>query len=126
MNEHPPQSIPPLSRRERKDLRILAVFTAVFCRHHHAGTKAPLRPLEAELQGLRLDRCLLCAECRDFLAYAFARRLRCPLDPKPSCKHCPVHCYRPGHREQVREIMRFSGRHLISRGRFDLLWHYLF
>jgi hypothetical protein len=26
----------------------------------------------------------------------------------------------------VREIMRFSGKRLICRGRFDLLWHYLF
>ena len=43
-----------------------------------------------------------------------------------TCKHCHVHCYRPGHREKVREIMRFSGRHLILRGRLDLLWHYFF
>ena len=61
-----------------------------------------------------------------FLLYACERRLRCPLEEKPACKHCPVHCYRPGHREKVREIMRFSGRHLIRRGRLDLLWRYLF
>jgi hypothetical protein len=52
--------------------------------------------------------------------------LNCPLEEKPVCKHCHVHCYRKGHREKVREIMRFSGRALIRKGRLDLLWHYLF
>lgn len=68
----------------------------------------------------------LCPECREFLHYAISRRLKCPLPEKPTCKNCQIHCYRPGHRERVREIMRYSGRRLIMRGRFDLLWHYLF
>jgi len=116
----------PLTTRERKDLKILALFTAVYCQAHHAGEKAPLDVEEPALQGLGIERRLMCADCREFLAYAFARRMNCPLEPKPICKHCQIHCYRPGHRERVREIMRFSGRHLIRRGRFDLLWHYFF
>ncbi len=120
------QPAPALTRRELKDLKLLALFTAVHCRAHHHAERAPLVAAEPELAPLRLERYPLCAGCRDFLAYAFARRLRCPLDPKPACKHCHVHCYRSGHREQVREIMRFSGRRLLQRGRFDLLWHYFF
>lgn len=115
-----------LTRRERKDLRILALFTSVYCRAHHAVPRSALSATDEELRSLPFDRYPVCAECAGFLAYAFERRLRCPLEEKPSCKHCPVHCYRPGHREKVREIMRFSGRHLICRGRLDLLWHYLF
>jgi hypothetical protein len=42
------------------------------------------------------------------------------------CKHCKIHCYRPDYREKVREIMRYSGKALIKRGRLDLVWHYLF
>ena len=95
--------------REARALEILPRFTSVYCRSRHGGGAGAL-----------------CAECAEFLSYAAERRRRCPLDPKPSCKHCPVHCYRPGHREQVRRIMRFSGRHLILRGRLDLLWKYLF
>jgi hypothetical protein len=119
---------PTLTRRERKDLKVLALFTAVYCGAHHAdeGERDHFEPDEPGLQGLGLERHRLCANCRGFLSYAFTRRLRCPLDPKPVCKHCPVHCYRPGHRERVREVMRFSGRHLIRRGRIDLLWHYVF
>jgi hypothetical protein len=115
-----------LSAKEVKDLKVLALFTAVHCRSRHDTEKAPLEVGEPGLQGLGMERFHLCGECREFLDYAFARRLRCPLDPKPTCKHCHVHCYRPGHREKVREIMRFSGRHLILRGRLDLLWHYFF
>jgi hypothetical protein len=116
----------PLTRRERKDLKVLALFTAVYCRAHHHGPRAALSPADPELCSLALHRYPVCPECTAFLSYAFERRLRCPLEEKPSCKHCPVHCYKPGHREQVREIMRFSGQHLIRRGRLDLLWHYLF
>jgi hypothetical protein len=115
-----------LSLREGKDLRVLALFTAVYCRSCHDAEKAAVEVEDPALQGLGMERFHLCEDCREFLDYAFARRLRCPLDPKPTCKHCHVHCYRPGHREKVREIMRFSGRHLIMRGRLDLLWHYFF
>ena len=52
-------------------------------------------------------------------------RARCPLEPKPSCRLCTDHCYAPTHREQIREVMKFSGRHLILRGRLHLLFHFL-
>lgn len=123
-NGFPPDSA--LSAQEKKDLKVLALFTAAYCRAKHSGAKSAMLAVEPELQGLGLGRVHLCGDCREFLAYAFARRIKCPLDPKPTCKHCHVHCYRPGHREKVREIMRFSGRHLILRGRLDLLWHYFF
>jgi hypothetical protein len=115
-----------LTKRELKDLRILALFTAVYCGAHHPGPYAPLTVSDRELRHLPLHKYPVCSNCTQFLAYAFERRLHCPLEEKPACKHCPVHCYKPGHRERVREIMRFSGRHLIRRGRFDLLWHYWF
>ncbi|MBE0599308.1 MAG: nitrous oxide-stimulated promoter family protein [Desulfuromonadales bacterium] len=116
----------PLSAGERKDLKVLALFTAVWCRAQHGGEK---RPLDTESVGMTeagVEKYRYCPQCREFLAYAMIRRVKCPLEPKPTCKHCQVHCYRPGHREQVRQIMRFSGKHLILRGRLDLLWHYFF
>lgn len=125
MTNAPADNLPTLTRKERKDLKVLALFTAVYCRTHHGGGSR-LEPAERELRGLGLERHRLCGQCRDFLHYALTRRLRCRLDPKPVCKHCRIHCYRPGHRERVREIMRFAGRRLIMRGRFDLLWHYFF
>lgn len=116
---------PLLTGRELKDLKVLAQFTSVYCAVHHQETRAAFT-------GYALDPCLslhnypVCGACAEFLAYAFERRLRCPVEEKPACKHCEIHCFRPGHREKVREIMRFSGKRLIRRGRLDLLWRYLF
>lgn len=113
----------PLTKKERKDLKVLALFTSVYCKDHHKGRETSGLDAEGEqLPGVQKYR--YCAECKEFLLYALERRLRCPLEPKPMCKHCEVHCYRPGHREKVREVMRYSGKALIRRGRLDLLWHY--
>jgi len=116
-----------LTRRERTDLLVLARFTAVYCRVHHRRQPRQPFPVGHDLAAsLHLGRDGYCSDCRAFLEYAFTRRLRCPLDPKPACKHCQVHCYRPDYRQKVREIMRFAGPYLMKRGRLDLLWHYFF
>ncbi|MDY0291827.1 MAG: nitrous oxide-stimulated promoter family protein [Desulfuromonadaceae bacterium] len=113
-----------LTPKEKKDLETLAWFTSVYCQAHHTEQHHQLDQLILELPSLQ--RFTYCSECREFLTYALARRLKCPLEEKVSCKHCPIHCYRPGHREKVREIMRYSGKTLIKRGRLDLLLRYLF
>ena len=115
---------PTLTTKEIKDLKILAWFTAVYCADHHSGVRQPLASLPRQLTHLSRYQC--CPDCREFLAYAIERRLNCPLEERPVCKHCKIHCYRAGYREKVREIMRYSGMTLIKRGRLDLLWHYLF
>jgi len=120
----PPAPPATLTPREIKDLKVLAQFTAVYCQAHHPGPRQALTITAPAMRAVSLEKYPLCRDCAAFLAYACERRLRCPLDDKPACKHCPVPCYRPGHREKVREIMRFSGRYLIRRGRLDLLWHY--
>lgn len=115
-----------LTRAERKDLEILARFIAIWCQaQHDPALAAPIAadPACAPLSGCD---CRLCPACRELLAYALARRLKCPLDPKPACKDCPIHCYRPERRAEIRKVMAFSGKRLILRGRLDLLWHYFF
>ena len=115
-----------LTGKELKDLRLLALFIACWCKAHHDDAARELVESAASIAPLGLRPCRLCPECRDLLDYAIARRRACPLDPKPACKDCPIHCYKPVHRATIRNIMRFSGRHLILRGRLDLLWHYFF
>ena len=109
---------------QQKDLRVLVTFTATYCQAKH-GERTPF-PLPQELAGAFPRGVELCPDCRGFLAYALERRRRCPLDPKPSCKHCRIHCYSKEYRVRVREIMAFSGRRMILRGRLDYLWHYFF
>lgn len=96
-------------RRQEKDVKLLATFIGSYCRGKHKSPKGEL-----------------CTDCADLLRYAGARRCNCPLDPKPACKHCPVHCYSKARREAIREVMGYSGRRLLLRGRLDLLWHYFF
>ncbi len=113
-----------LTKAEIKDLRILALFTSVYCHDHHKGSRTPLADLPEQLAVLNRYHC--CQACLDFLSYAIERRLNCPVPEDPNCKHCQIHCYRAGHRAKVRQIMRYSGKRLIMRGRLDLLWHYFF
>ena len=120
------EHISPLSKKERKDLRLLVSFTAVYCRHHHDEPMTGVEVGSESCDPLVEGKHQVCAGCREFLAYAIARRIDCPLEPKPVCKHCPVHCYKPDYRQQVKDVMRFSGRYLLLRGRLDLLWHYFF
>ena len=109
---------------QKKDLKVLVAFTVTYCRSKH-GERAPF-PLPEDLAGEFRRGVDLCSDCARFLAYALERRRRCPLDPKPACKHCRVHCYSKEYRARVREIMAFSGRRMILRGRLDYLWHYFF
>lgn len=56
----------------------------------------------------------LCRECKKLLDYAHSRLDRCRYgEKKPTCKKCPIHCYRPDMKERIRIIMRWSGPRMI-------------
>jgi hypothetical protein len=116
------------NEKQKKDLKILITFIGIYCRSRHAGTSTGKKPLALppELGGIFKKDVHLCSECASLVAYAVEKRRKCPLEPKPSCKKCPIHCYSKEYRARIREVMAFSGRHMILRGRLDLLWHYLF
>lgn len=95
--------------KQEKDIRVLETFISYYCRSKHKSEKGKL-----------------CPECHELLSYAKLKREKCPLDPKPTCKHCHVHCYGKVQRAKIKEVMAYSGKHLMLRGRLDLLWHYFF
>ncbi len=94
--------------QNQKDQHILEQFVHIHCRGKH-----------------KIPNGKLCADCDDLLSYSLRRLQRCPQDPKPACKHCEIHCYKPVYREKIRDVMRYSGKRLLLHGRLDLLWHYL-
>jgi len=96
-------------KRIKKDAKILKKFIHVYCKTHHGKHEGGY-----------------CPECREVLEYALKRDEKCPLDPKPKCKDCHIHCYTPEMRRKIREIMKFSGIYYIKRGRLDWLFHYFF
>lgn len=96
-----------------RDLAVLTRFIEVYCQKRHQSYQKHA-PAGGEL----------CDECRDLLEYATDRLARCPMDPKPKCKDCPAHCYKPQYRQRIREVMKFSGIYFVKRGRVDWLIKY--
>ena len=87
--------LPPRLSRERQTM---AAMLRLFCRDHHRKGAA------------------LCPECQGLLDYATLRLERCRFqEQKPTCAKCPVHCYRPDAREQVRQMMRYAGPRMVWR-----------
>ncbi len=83
----------PRMARERETV---AAMIAIYCRGNH---DSPGR---------------LCAECRELLDYAGARLERCPFrEQKPTCANCPIHCYKPEMREQIRTVMKYAGPRML-------------
>ena len=59
---------------------------------------------------------VLCDDCQALHDYAMARLERCPFqEAKPTCLKCPVHCYKPEMREQIRTVMRYAGPRMLFR-----------
>ena len=89
-------------RRERKTVRTMVTL---YCLHHHGTTG-------------------LCADCSELASYADRRLDLCPYgEEKPSCTHCPIHCYRPEPRERMREVMRFAGPRMLARHPWLAIMH---
>lgn len=83
-----------------KEFHTVAFMVAIYCRDHHQG---------AIKQGHAL-----CEECQALIDYAETRLDRCPYgQSKPTCNRCPIHCYKPEPKEQMRLVMRYSGPRML-------------
>jgi hypothetical protein len=95
-------------RRIHREKKTLRAMLRIYCRAKHG--------MSAEL----------CPECQSLLTYAEERIGQCPFLPeKPSCAKCPVHCYAPGRRDEIRRVMRYSGPRMLLRHPFLTLLHSL-
>jgi len=81
-----------------REARTVNAMIELYCREAH-GSAAGL--------------CPGCAALRD---YAWQRLKKCPFqEGKTTCARCPVHCYRPQMREQIRAVMRHAGPRMLLR-----------
>lgn len=56
----------------------------------------------------------LCPQCAELLSYAHKRLDCCRFgNNKPTCKDCPIHCYRPVMKEKITVIMRWAGPRMM-------------
>lgn len=111
-----------LTKQQQKDVKVIGRFIEIYCTGKHDSVQRAAFQLPENLGSFNL-----CSNCAEFAEYAITRRLKCPLEPhKPVCKHCKTHCYTTEQRKRMQEIMAYSGRKLIMKGRLDYLWHYYF
>jgi hypothetical protein len=83
--------------RVSREKRTIRAMVLIYCRGRHGLTS-------------------LCSDCQELLDYAHCRLDRCPFgDNKPTCVNCPIHCYKPTMRANVKEVMRYAGPRLIFR-----------
>lgn len=79
----------------KTEYKTIEAMVKIYCKDHH-GTNE------------------LCEECVDFLHYALTKLDRCPYgEGKPTCKLCPIHCYKADYKERSRIIMRYSGPKML-------------
>jgi hypothetical protein len=110
-----------------RDLKTLALFIRVYCQQKHPeAEKGTVNLKTHDVEAIAGRAVRLCPQCTKLLAHAFVKRTRCPMNPKPACKHCPSHCYHSTYRAQIREVMKYSGRRLVLTGRLDYLFRLLF
>ena len=56
----------------------------------------------------------LCEDCSTLLHYAYSRLEHCKYgNNKPTCKKCPIHCYKPEMRQHMRFVMRYAGPRML-------------
>ncbi len=66
----------------------------------------------------------LCQDCHELLNYAEARLDRCRFGKdKPTCRKCPVHCYKPDMREKMRNVMRWAGPRMMLYHPIEAIRH---
>ena len=66
----------------------------------------------------------LCQDCSQLLSYAEARLDRCKFgNEKPTCKKCPIHCYKLDMREKMRTVMRWAGPRMMIYHPIEAIKH---
>lgn len=91
-------------KKRQLEMEVMETIIAIYCRGHHHANRCAASVGEPSL----------CPDCRRLLTYARSRIAACPrMDVKSFCSACPVHCYSHEMRENVREVMRWSGPRML-------------
>ena len=84
------------AQRLAREWKTMSAMVHIYCRDLHAASGG------------------LCPQCAKFLDYAQLRLERCRFgEEKPTCAHCPVHCYQRARRDQAKAIMRYAGPRML-------------
>lgn len=93
------------SRKIEKEKQTVELMIRLYCKHIEKNNK-------------------LCPSCKELLEYAHARLDHCRFgQDKPSCRNCPVHCYKPIMRERIKVVMRTIGPRMFFYAPIAALKH---
>ncbi len=97
-------------KKRQKEQYVVEEMIRLYCWKNH--------PKEKRQEGQ------MCLECQALLDYAKQRSQKCPfMEEKTFCANCKVHCYKPQMREQIRQVMRFSGPRMLLYHPILAIWH---
>lgn len=105
-----------------KDIGLIYQFIHIYCRENHKKQEKQL----LKSKYIEKSDLLFCEACEKLFKYAQAKRLACQYEPKPPCKKCTTPCYKGDYKSKMRDVMKFSGKYLIMRGKIGLLFKYFF
>jgi hypothetical protein len=95
----------------KSEFKTVQLMTNIYCKAHHQhkiAQHAVSSPNALNPNGK------LCEQCVDFLEYALMRLDRCPYgENKPTCRQCPIHCYKPEYKAMSQAIMRYAGPRML-------------
>jgi Nitrous oxide-stimulated promoter len=95
-----------LHPRMIREAKTMEVMVAMYCHDQHGVPDG------------------LCLGCKELVAYAQGRLDQCPYqEGKTTCAKCPIHCYRPELREQMKVVMRYSGPRMLLRHPMMAIMH---
>jgi hypothetical protein len=98
----------------QEDAGKLVKFMDIYCRAHHAARERTSFNIHEKKTPVLIKKGPeLCEECTRLLRHAIVMRALCPLDPKPKCRKCPQHCYRPRYKDEMETVMKYVGPRLM-------------
>ena len=93
------------NRKTERDKATIRLMIDIYCRHRLGLMETPERfKALADYACRRLDHCRW-------------------GEAKPACKDCPVHCYAPKKREEIRQVMCWAGPRMILHSPMAALRH---
>lgn len=99
-----------VEKKRQREQYVVEEMIQLYCRKNHS---------KEERQGRQM-----CPVCQELSNYAKLRSQKCPfMEQKTFCANCKVHCYKPEKREQIRQVMRFSGPRMILYHPILAVWH---
>ncbi|MNJ36717.1 nitrous oxide-stimulated promoter family protein [Paenibacillus bouchesdurhonensis] len=98
--------------RIRREKVTVAHMILVYCRGMHQEAEKR-NSIGGEIQS---SRPLLCDECYALYEYSQKRLTYCRFgEEKTTCANCPVHCYAPQEREEIKQVMRYAGARMLFK-----------